>query len=797
MQNMSKLEQAVGDVPMGLVDTSRWEECCTLFNLDPAKTDISERVHIVGLKTPLYQYQLFAVYWQMHTGRVFGGGFVADEMGLGKTLTFLAYIVVERQLAILWQEIEKARSVYPGSYAGTHLGVLDWEPNDVCPSAVNRPAGWIKCPCASSSITHQIFAKPGIRLAVVPPALVPTWIQQWNNHIDETKLGLRLIVGHDGSNEKSIKGGYGNRDVRHPANVKLVKAKVTLLEKKRDLINGAKYAPEKAELNQERLLLLTTGEYLTKVFAPSNAYQGRLKIDPDNPESKWGPVEKRGGVLYGIAMSDECHEDWHKNKGRSGVLASLPNVGRPWVWGYSGTPLTDTPRCLEGIVSALESHSELRYAFSWKNLDNICKDFDVQAKKGVTSPKAVAAVLERFKPFLEKLMIRRTAESSWFGHSLIKLPPHIHQDVTLAHKTTYDGMIANLSEVVDIEVELKLRELQTRWDDAVYNNQPRAENRPTKLSFNTLCRVQWRLRLLATFPFLVSMADVAHPDHVDFTNEECDAFRGKNEKLNPYAKNMRLITENSAKIMWLYNFIGKIDKEKDVNGQEQKVVIMTHFNPVAMILKLVCFLPLNLSKTDMLQWIEKYVQGKTDRVGIVYPGMRARDRNAVIEAFTDAKDAKGLRKQKANYQFLVGTTRLIGAGLQLTRACNVIMMEPDYEFFRELQGYARVHRIGQKNLESRSYRLIDAGSEIEQRIVKRQEVRNELVGMEVKEISPKGMMAGWDRFLDDYTGDGPMENAILEQFPEQGAGSSLRPAPLVVSKKDVEPDLESPDLYNA
>jgi hypothetical protein len=127
------------------------------------------------------------------------------------------------------------------------------------------------------------------------------------------------------------------------------------------------------------------------------------------------------------------------------------------------------------------------------------------------------------------------------------------------------------------------------------------------------------------------------------------------------------------------------------------------------------------------------IKDKKGRVGLVCAGMKQRERTAVIDAFTDAVDKdSGTRKQKLNFQILIGTTRLIGTGLQLTRACNLVMMEPDYEFYRELQVVARVHRIGQKNPRSYSFRLIDQGSEIEKRIVKRQEDRGEIFGKEVK-----------------------------------------------------------------
>jgi SNF2 family DNA or RNA helicase len=117
---------------------------------------------------------------------------------------------------------------------------------------------------------------------------------------------------------------------------------------------------------------------------------------------------------------------------------------------------------------------------------------------------------------------------------------------------------------------------------------------------------------------------------------------------------------------------------------------------------------------------------------VVAGRMKGSEKAEIINAFTDACDLKGKRKSKKDIRFLIGTSRLLGVGLQLTRACNVVLMEPDNEFVREMQAYTRVHRIGQKNPLSRSYRLIDSGSEIEESILKRQKDRKEFAGRVVE-----------------------------------------------------------------
>jgi SNF2 family DNA or RNA helicase len=108
--------------------------------------------------------------------------------------------------------------------------------------------------------------------------------------------------------------------------------------------------------------------------------------------------------------------------------------------------------------------------------------------------------------------------------------------------------------------------------------------------------------------------------------------------------------------------------------------------------------------------------------------MKASEKTGILNAFSEAMDDKGKRKAKKDIRYLIGTTRLLGVGLQLTRACNLVLMEPDNEFVREMQGYARIHRIGQKNPLSRPFRLINVESEIEQQILKRQEDRREFPG---------------------------------------------------------------------
>ncbi|CZT04000.1 uncharacterized protein RAG0_10595 [Rhynchosporium agropyri] len=812
MQNMPELTQMYDhggtSTPLG---SGPWEACCELFQIDPLNTSVDARVTIAGIKTPLYQYQAFGVYWQMKNSRIIGGGFVADEMGLGKTLSFLAYIVAERQLAFLWDEVWVSQ-VKGSSKEGMHLQPGEAIPGATCPSKDKYGLGWIACPCASS-ITASLDAKPGVRLAIVPPSLVPTWVEQWDTHVDVTDkfLHMSLVIAHDGSIPPNVDGKVDIRDGRHPAVKRRVMANKSSYSSKYAQ-EKTHFYPDSASSGQERVLVITTQDHYKKTWATKFEYMAK-QLPEDQDDSKYLFMGKSPGIVYGIAMIDECHEDWQKNKGRSALVASLPKAGRPFVWGYSGTPLTTTPRFIEGVLWAIESlwpkrdradktmtgleqeqESDL-WKFCWKKLNILCREFENEVKKGTDDQIIFQDFYLRFKPFLTALMLRRTTDTPWFGQPLIKLKPHIHQDVTLSHNLEFDPKIDQFRWLIDEEIANKMTALRNTWDEATIK--PTA-NIPEKFTFNTEMRLRYKQRLFTTFPYLAVLGAAHHPDHLDLSVEELKKFRGVDWNRNPYYKHLRMITEKSPKTMWLYSFISELDKTKDVNGEEQKIVILTEFNQVAFILKL---------------WIEKFIKNKSGRVGTIFAGQKPRDRKAIIEAFTDVKDQHKQRKQKANYQFLVGTTRIIGSGLQLTRSCNVVLMEPDYEFHRELQGYARVHRIGQKNPISYSYRLIDALDELEQGLVKRQKARGELPGrLERLDDSDEEVRGAEETeqlkhpYVDAKEIFGRYEEealerldtgarAILDQFPEPGVGGKrvVSEAPAVSKEEEIPKD----DLYGA
>lgn len=209
-------------------------------------------------------------------------------------------------------------------------------------------------------------------------------------------------------------------------------------------LESVKSGGQRADTPHERQsgwLVLTTAKTF-KDWIKKFEYKGQVQ----GKDGKW-KTGTRHQIVFGLAMIDESHEEYFKQTGRGKVLADLPSVNQPFLWGYSGTPFSQTPRGLEGVLWAIEQHfpSAVKGESGWHNhpflqqfeyrkLDKICKDFDNEFKRDRPDQGKVDQILADFKPFLLNFVIRRTAETLWFGHRLIvrqtppvfSLLPHIH-----------------------------------------------------------------------------------------------------------------------------------------------------------------------------------------------------------------------------------------------------------------------------------------------------------------------------------------------------------------------------------
>lgn len=143
------------------------------------------------------------------------------------------------------------------------------------------------------------------------------------------------------------------------------------------------------------------------------------------------------------------------------------------------------------------------------------------------------------------------------------------------------------------EKAAKLARIQKIWDE---NPEKRTRpDRPTQLTFNGVCLSEWRSRLLATFPFFLKLTKpAADGEFLRLTPEELKGLLGSDakEKSNLYYKAARNVVTTSPKALFLLELIHLLDKSKDINGNEHKLIVFTSFPQVAFVLKLVCSCPI-------------------------------------------------------------------------------------------------------------------------------------------------------------------------------------------------------------
>lgn len=104
------------------------------------------------------------------------------------------------------------------------------------------------------------------------------------------------------------------------------------------------------------------------------------------------------------------------------------------------------------------------------------------------------------------------------------------------------------------------------------------------------------------------------------------------------------------------------------------------------------------------------------------------DRQALVNAFQelDAGQVNNVVKDPAP-GILIGTTKVMGTGLNCPRAFRMFLMEPQLLDSQEKQCFARIRRTGQKNAETIGYRLTTPDLDFEKQIDVRKGNRGKLI----------------------------------------------------------------------
>ncbi|PGH17052.1 hypothetical protein AJ79_01436 [Helicocarpus griseus UAMH5409] len=636
---------------------------------------------IRGLKVSLFIHQMFAVFWQLKQNvDMSTGGIIGDEMGLGKTRQAILYHLISAWIGRIVQHVDK--------YPAKHLNPNDDQPLDPLPKCPSQHFFPILCTCVRYGETASLIRKNlGPTLTIVATAQLNTWINEWAECVDfdqngQNVVGLRLYVAHRSATQKRFVN-LNNPTIHILANES---AYFKLKEANPD----PKYYP--------CMILTTPGSYNTHVA-------NRIVSQP--------PLEYT--LPWGTIFRDEFHQEKQKN-GSFAICwqtkqqqENTDTTCRFWL--LSGTPCDRGPLDIQYWVRLLEAsnwcnRTGLRIGCSETFQRFVSKVKSLERAKLSQSASFSLNEFDRcavkFGSFMEELMIRRTANTDWYGKCLVKLPPSTHKDISCPLPPRYIADIANREKKQEDKAEATYRNALARYHQNPSLN--KVKPRFTAQNFFEKSRLN---RILAIFPGLLNI--LADSPHLTFTMAEIKEHK---TMLPMIFNRIDEIVRESSKCEEIEKILAELKSKRDFQGRKEKVVILTSF-PIAVQI--------------LAYWLQHRLEYN---VGVISSMITSNQRDDIINAFETDQPYRMTPKDKDKLpspDILVGTVELTSRGYTCVRARTLILLGPEWLEGYEDQAYGRIRRIGQKNDETFTYRLICPDIKVENAILNRQVLRAEFL----------------------------------------------------------------------
>ncbi|OJD23002.1 hypothetical protein ACJ73_05649 [Blastomyces percursus] len=307
-----------------------------------------------------------------------------------------------------------------------------------------------------------------------------------------------------------------------------------------------------------------------------------------------------------------------------------------------------------------------------------------------------------FGSFMERLMIRRTANIYWYGKCLVKLPPSAHKDISCPLPPRYIADIANREKKQEDKAEVTYRNALARYHQNASLN--KVKPRFTSQNFFEKSRLN---RILAIFPGLLNI--LADSPHLTFTMAEIKEHK---TMLPMIFNRIDEIVRESSKCEEIEKILAELKSKRDYRGRKEKVVILTSFTIAVQILA---------------YWLQHRLEYN---VGVISSMITSNQRDDIINAFETDQPYRMTPKDKDKLpspDILVGTVELTSRGYTCVRARTLILLGPEWLEGYEDQAYGRIRRIGPKNDETFTYRPICPDIKVENAILNRQVLRAEFL----------------------------------------------------------------------
>ena len=482
----------------------------------------------------------------------------------------------------MWEDIQKARR---GEHAARHLPqhtTQDPQPADaVCPSESKWP---LACPCVHKHPTSRFQPTYGLTLALVPARLINSWTAEWDRVIDvrRRRLGLTLKVIHTNARGPHVLPPQEARELWVDPTV------------------GSKAS---ADLDSTRYFILSTATSWNRVkstFARTIQFteprEGLTATGrPRQPKITHRKIE---GLRPARQLIDEFHET--KSVGTEAMRAFRSHAalnGDCKSVFMSGTPWSQSPRDLQGVLGVLEAAAKADGTVSWNDHPSLKAACHGRFERLMTlytsllkneNPgdgdarfrSKVKKATDTFATILEAVMIRRTSQSRWFDDPIIPLPALRHEQREFRFPVRHQAALDRIEEVSKRQHEQEALQWQRRNPGQTF-----------KRSTNYYFRNSYKQRAIATIPGLATLLqDPDTPAHLDLTwRNYCEQGYLQNHD-NPYMNNLDMLEAECPKlsyvkavISWLGSMRWKGEPAEGVEMEVKEVpekLVVVSTNPV-------------------------------------------------------------------------------------------------------------------------------------------------------------------------------------------------------------------------
>jgi SNF2-related domain len=551
-----------------------WKNFQTFFMLPKGGTDGTDPdvpISFPGLSRCPYPHQLYGAFVMLiKGGGSSGGGYLGDEMGVGKTMAAIMLWILNAWLVQNKLSVERART-QPEHSQFKHLPENAPE-NTPCPSQHIWP---FLCRCVNSPFSAKQFEpRDGATLVVSPKSLLLSWAQQWSATIPNGQdkhniMKLRLFIGHGDVTRRVLE------KIGHP-DIQLIAEHQDNIQAKEDMTSGC---------NDHRYMIITTPQSFETRVHP---YTDRL--NPNVRQNFYNDHGILARLKWGLIIRDEFHLEKGSSSTTIRVFRKLTRRQDETLlptWLLSGTMFDKGPIDLQHWMDVLETDTWAQHPSLKHAMEEPYKILSTRVQRLVNKPppllqsekQEMERLATNFSAILEELAICRTAQSTWFGKPIIKLPPHTHHDYVCKIPDEY------LAYFNEHELHAIQKTKTAYWKNLEAWKRNKSEPKP-EMSLEGFFKQTRISRIGSIFPAILPLVKEMG---LQLTDEEFKQNKWHMQATPaPYFEILDKLVQSSSKCKVVENILQEMANSTDYAGRKEKLILISNSPVVVRILVKVC-----------------------------------------------------------------------------------------------------------------------------------------------------------------------------------------------------------------